>query len=374
MAVIRVNPNILHEQASKLSEIGSNVDKIGKDVMQAAKSAPSYDGQFGPRLWVIGIEATTRAALSSGKINGLSNTAYLKAQAFETADMASAMGFSLTTKALIDWQEDPGFLDSLNRLKIPSIYLIELFEKYSGLIGQGKFGEFRTAIINQNTLTIKIFATFLGIKLPWVNTQRSVLTQTNPQGDHLDTKITEYPNGTQEKLNYPPYTITNVYTHIQAYGCLLTAYTMLLRDRDVDVSVTDLYKQVYKQTMHGDFDEDAKKGTVVFNQLYANDSIVSSVSTDYSASTNNLTGDKTDDLKKSLDLTINENSSIILHVASSSSDGHWIVVDHNSDGTLNVRDPLSGESNYTSDKFFEKYTIAPDKEYKSISRIKEGSW
>ena len=61
--LIRVDPVILKQNSGSISGIGSNVNSSGQSASGIAQGAPSYDGQFGPRVQAIGHEALARPGI-----------------------------------------------------------------------------------------------------------------------------------------------------------------------------------------------------------------------------------------------------------------------------------------------------------------------
>jgi len=70
--VIRVDPNLLHFYAAQITGVAQGLRLGGSDVSAATSSAPSYDGQFGPGVASIGIEAVSRSAALADRLEALS--------------------------------------------------------------------------------------------------------------------------------------------------------------------------------------------------------------------------------------------------------------------------------------------------------------
>lgn len=113
MTIIRVDPAILRQASQGTSGIGATLSQVGGSVLSKASSAPSYDGQFGPRVQAIGHEALGRAQGLSGRMNDLSGQLRTKAQAFETADTAGVAGLKL---ASLYFPSKPKFVSVPSRL------------------------------------------------------------------------------------------------------------------------------------------------------------------------------------------------------------------------------------------------------------------
>jgi len=92
--LIRVDPVILKQNSGSISGIGSSINSSGQGASGIAQGAPSYDGQFGPRVQAIGHEALARAQGLLNEMNSISSQLQSKAQAFDAADRAGAAGFT----------------------------------------------------------------------------------------------------------------------------------------------------------------------------------------------------------------------------------------------------------------------------------------
>lgn len=116
MARIRVDPVILRQASQGASGIGATLSQVGGSVLGKASSAPSYDGQFGPRVQAIGSEASARAQGFSTRMNDLSGQLQRRAQAFEAADMSASMaGLGNLSIGLKNWLETSRLLTEWRR-------------------------------------------------------------------------------------------------------------------------------------------------------------------------------------------------------------------------------------------------------------------
>ena len=95
--IIRVDPAILRQSSGTISGVGTNVTQTGQNVLNISRSAPSYDGQFGPQVQSMGNEALSRAQGLSSQVSNQSGILQSRAQGFEAADMAGAAGFQSST-------------------------------------------------------------------------------------------------------------------------------------------------------------------------------------------------------------------------------------------------------------------------------------
>lgn len=100
---IRVDPTILRQSSGNISGVGNNITQTGQSVLGVSRNAPSYNGQFGPRVQAIGQEAFARAQGISSRLNNCSYTLQNKAQMFEAADMVGVVGFVPITTTFSAW-------------------------------------------------------------------------------------------------------------------------------------------------------------------------------------------------------------------------------------------------------------------------------
>jgi hypothetical protein len=89
-----VIPSLLLEAANELQRISSEVEAVGDQVQTAASRAPSYDGQFGPKVHSLGSEATVRSRKLAQDLSTLANVLRNKGEDFESADLVGAEGLA----------------------------------------------------------------------------------------------------------------------------------------------------------------------------------------------------------------------------------------------------------------------------------------
>ncbi len=97
--IIRVDPAVLKQCSGNISGVGNNINLTGQGVVGLSRSAPSYNGQFGPRVQAIGMEALTRSQGLSAQMNDHSTKLQVRAQAFEAADMGGVSAFIFSDPA-----------------------------------------------------------------------------------------------------------------------------------------------------------------------------------------------------------------------------------------------------------------------------------
>jgi len=158
---------------------------------------------------------------------------------------------------------------------------------------------------------------------------------------------------------------TTIREDIKKYGCLLTCYTMLLCNHGKDLLVTDLYKANYELKTGRDFDLDVKNNELQMDDMYTERGLVESVAPDLKLEAKPPPPDN-----QPLEEVIQTSQlPIILHVRSTTSDGHYIVVDGiNDDGSFRVRDPLKRTTVQNA-----KIDYSGDATYSIKTDIKAGS-
>jgi len=162
------------------------------------------------------------------------------------------------------------------------------------------------------------------------------LLQANLQGDVFERQI-KRANPKDENGNISYYT-TTIGDDIAQYGCLITCFTMLLRDRGKDVSVDDLYIANYN-LKGGNFEEDVELNLL---DMYAEPGLVELIAPDSKVEIVKFPPNQ-DPGQSVVDAIQSQPLPVILHVDSPKADGHYIIVDGiNPDGTFRVRDPLEG--------------------------------
>ena len=99
MTNIRVDPAGLRAAAKDLLSNASNLRNLAEAVQRTAANAPSYDGQFGPKVRSLADQASAKLSADASRLEELSQSLVERAAAFESADAANA-GFALL-KALV---------------------------------------------------------------------------------------------------------------------------------------------------------------------------------------------------------------------------------------------------------------------------------
>jgi hypothetical protein len=159
--LIRVDPSILLQNSGSIAVIGSDVNTTGQASASLAQGAPSYDGQFGPRVQAIGNEALARAQGLFSQMTSLSSQLQSRAQAFTAADTAGIAGFSNISSA----PQALGPWSWLNGLPIDKINIYIWLGKLFG--GTPFFGLMLALLLGNGLSSTDWGALFGGVKPGW---------------------------------------------------------------------------------------------------------------------------------------------------------------------------------------------------------------
>jgi uncharacterized protein YukE len=94
MPDIRVDPPALRQTAAKFRQAADRVLALAEEGEETAASAPSYDGQFGPQVQSMGLEAHAQMTGVATKLTALSDALLIKAEEFEAADRETEGGLA----------------------------------------------------------------------------------------------------------------------------------------------------------------------------------------------------------------------------------------------------------------------------------------
>ncbi len=88
MTVIRVDPPDLRRNADHLEQIAAEFRAVAENVLRNTDHAPGYDGDFGPKVRMIGLEMHARLQNMGDRATGQAQILQTKADAFQAADQA----------------------------------------------------------------------------------------------------------------------------------------------------------------------------------------------------------------------------------------------------------------------------------------------
>ncbi len=370
--IIRVNPSLLKDFVTTMKGVGSDVVALGSNAASAAQGAPSYNGQFGPKVAAIGAEAMSRVNAFTFHVDNLSDRLYQKAIEFQGADTAAIERLTWGYKDWQDWQSQ--MLAKWSKVIGIPVAALEAYLKLGTLMGGTSFFGWLFGFVIPNTLISWSGRTFLGIPLPsWrpfgqtktptpASEQSATTTNPSPSANAQATKD----NSTQPKpLSTSPSLVfisqknptgdkdilkmminkdgKTVSDDIRAEGCQMTDYAMILNDKGFDVSMTDIYKANWAMTNSG-------KTWDPVNVMANGESTFIKVDMSkltkgkYTQVAAQITGTSDQTKQESL-ATLLKNGPVILHVEKTGISNHYIVVDQAlGDGSFAVRDPLSNQA------------------------------
>ena len=98
----------MRKAAIDIASVAEELRAAGSQVHQAVQGAPGYDGQFGPQVASIGLEAHARSRALADRLAELSSRLAAKAEAFEAVDAASLQGLASIQRELLAWVHSQG--------------------------------------------------------------------------------------------------------------------------------------------------------------------------------------------------------------------------------------------------------------------------
>ena len=105
MTFIRVNPPDLRSAAGQLRAMAGTMRDLAGRVMDSAERAPSYDGQFGPKVRALAAEAQARISQQANRLEDHAEELDLVAGRFEAAEQETIQGLAsldLQYKSLLE--------------------------------------------------------------------------------------------------------------------------------------------------------------------------------------------------------------------------------------------------------------------------------
>ncbi|MFV2043582.1 MAG: WXG100 family type VII secretion target [Anaerolineales bacterium] len=105
MTRITVDPEQLAQAAQELAETAERLQRLADEAHAIGSSAPDYDGQFGPQVERLGLEALSALTSQSQRAGSLGDELLDISQAFAEADQQSQSGFGSVWSLLNGWKE-----------------------------------------------------------------------------------------------------------------------------------------------------------------------------------------------------------------------------------------------------------------------------
>lgn len=103
MSQISVDPDALRQSAQRLAAAADRLRALGDEVSEVGSSAPSYEGQFGPQVNSLSLEASATITAQIQRLSELSEQLTAKADEFAQADQVSQSAFAALSTQIFDW-------------------------------------------------------------------------------------------------------------------------------------------------------------------------------------------------------------------------------------------------------------------------------
>jgi uncharacterized protein YukE len=149
MTLIRVDPSDLRQRADQLEAAAARLQALADEALELTASAPSHQGEFGPKAQGLGSEAQGALASRANQLSELSTQLRAKAEAFEQADLRgeeafASLGFSIPPPGIPwpDWGDIlPWWLVELVIGLFPFGDAYDILKQLGGLVTQGELDE-----------------------------------------------------------------------------------------------------------------------------------------------------------------------------------------------------------------------------------------
>ena len=135
MTVIRLDPAVLESHATRIEATAQSLRAAGQDASRATQGAPSYDGQFGPKVAGVGTEAWARISAVADRLESLAVWLRGKAEEFAAADQLQQAGL-IGPGPWWNWEELPWWLELAIGM-VPGGDLLDISKELDHLI-EGK--------------------------------------------------------------------------------------------------------------------------------------------------------------------------------------------------------------------------------------------
>lgn len=110
MTAIRVDPLQLLESAQQLAGLSAKLAELAEEAGEAGRSAPSYDGQFGPQVQSMAGELQSMITKQAQRLAELTSELRVHSEEFSSADQESASAIAGLNQALRNWASQRGLL------------------------------------------------------------------------------------------------------------------------------------------------------------------------------------------------------------------------------------------------------------------------
>jgi len=108
MSYIRVDPPSLRERANDLEQYAEQVRRLADQVVASAEGAPSFEGQFGPKVRALAAQAHAELSRRAADFHERAEQLGAIAARFEQADLESVAGMERLAISMQSWVERSG--------------------------------------------------------------------------------------------------------------------------------------------------------------------------------------------------------------------------------------------------------------------------
>lgn len=344
MALIRINPTTLQQASEQLTALGMDIRRLGNELTGSLGSAPSYDGQFGPRIKGMGFEVQARVKINALRMDIHSGSLSRRAAAFEAMDQAGVGRFLPDFSGLFTNPNYLRWLAVVTGLPLTLILLLIRLGKLDRLFPNLPWslipgyvpylpilpGQPGTTDPSRRPVTPTTPVT-PPVPVAPVKEEKKTTTPVEPIGLDQDD-----PRWKDEVMGTNGGTIGNV-------GCLITSIAMMARSLGANVTPADVNR--YLQQNGG-----YQPGTSYLYWGVAEkylESVTGNAMSYQEVTSANVTS------------MINAGNPVIIHVQGSGSDGHWVVATGIDDqGNYIVYESgTGGRSTYPPDKLLSGHKV-----------------
>lgn len=193
MTKIRVDPPVLQNMSQNIQSSSATLNSIGNNLTGNANGAPSYEGQFGPKVREIAAGGSSLAGQLAGKFSGLASWLSNKAQQFLNADNTSSAAVSSQYNNLswMQWLLLGGIF--------PPFYFVSFLSRYfpNGINWNWLTGNITSPTIPSDPQGVSRSVTISGVNLRSNFGLSGSVLSTLPSGTYL-----EVLNGRMQKDGY----------------------------------------------------------------------------------------------------------------------------------------------------------------------------
>ena len=344
MALIRIDPTKLHQASERIAALGIDIRRLGDELTGSLESAPGYDGQFGPRIKLMGLEVQVRAKMNALRMEIHSGSLSRRAAAFEAMDQAGVGRFLPDFSGLFNNPDYLRWLAVVTGLPLPLILLLIRLGRLDRL-----FPNLPWSLIPRYVPYLPVLPGQPGTTDP---SQRPVIPTTPvtppvpvaPVKEEKKTPAPVEPIGQeQDDPRWKDEVMGTNGRTIGNAGCLITCIAMMARSLGANVTPSDVNKYLQQKGGYEPGSSDLYWGVA---EQYLESVTGNAMSYQKVASANVAS-------------MINSGNPVIIHVKGNTDDGHWVVATGiDEKGNYIVYESGTGEqSTYPPDKLLDGHMV-----------------